>query len=121
VDIARSLAPYVVVYGPAGTILATDGTLDGQPPDVPTGVLDGAPGSGRNAVMWQPRPSVRVATVTVLWRGGSVLAGRSLRLVEQEASNLELVVGAAWLAILAALAVASLVVVRLWPRPDASA
>jgi len=50
-----------------------------------------------------------------------VLAGRSLRLVEQEASNLELVVGAAWLAILAALAVASLVVAHLWPRSAAPA
>jgi hypothetical protein len=35
VDIARSLAPFVVVYGAAGTILATDGTLDGQPPAAP--------------------------------------------------------------------------------------
>ncbi|HEY4945300.1 MAG TPA: hypothetical protein VIH94_04030 [Candidatus Limnocylindrales bacterium] len=116
VDIARSLAPFVVVYGPTGTILATDGTLDGQPPDVPAGVLDSARSSGRNAVTWQPRVGVRIATVTVPWSGGSVLAGRSLRLVEQEASNLELVVGAAWLAILAALAVASLVVAHLWPR-----
>jgi hypothetical protein len=121
VDIARSLAPFVVVYSPTGTILATDGTVDGQPPDVPAGVLDSARSSGRNAVTWQPRAGVRVATVTVPWSGGSVLAGRSLRLVEQEASNLELVVGAAWLATLAALAVAALIVARLWPRAAAPA
>ncbi len=121
VDIARSLAPFVVVYGPTGTILATDGTLDGQPPDVPVGVLESARSSGRNAVTWQPRSGVRVATVTVPWSGGTVLAGRSLRLVEEEASNLELVVGAAWLAILAALAVAALIVARLWPRSSTTA
>ena len=30
VDIARSLAPFVVVYGAAGNVLATDAELDGQ-------------------------------------------------------------------------------------------
>jgi hypothetical protein len=121
VEIARSLAPFVVVYNATGTILATDGTLDGQPPALPAGVLEGARSSGRNAVTWQPRPGVRVATVTVPWSGGSVLAGRSLQLVEEDADRLGLIVGAAWLAILAALAVASHVVVRLWPGPAASA
>jgi len=121
VDIARSLASFVVVYGPTGTILATGGTLDGQPPAVPAGVLESGRSSGRNAVTWQPRPDVRVATVTVPWNGGTVLAGRSLRLVEEQASRLELVVGAAWLAILAALAVAALIVAHLWPRSAAPA
>lgn len=121
VDIARSLAPFVVVYGTAGTILATDGTLDGQSPEVPPGVLDSARTSGRNAVTWQPRDGVRIATVTVPWSGGTVLAGRSLRLVEDEASRLELVVGAGWLATVAALAVAALFVARLWPKPAAAA
>ncbi len=88
---------------------------------MPVGVLESARSSGRNAVTWQPRPGVRVATVTVPWGGGTVLAGRSLRLVEEEASNLELVVGVAWLAILAALAVAALIVARLWPRSSTTA
>ena len=121
VDIARSLAPFVVVYGPTGSVLATDGTLDGQSPEVPPGVLDSARTSGRNAVTWQPRDGVRIATVTVPWSGGTVLAGRSLRLVEDEASRLELVVGAGWLATVAALAVAALFVARLWPKPAAAA
>jgi len=41
--------------------------------------------------------------------------------VEEQASRLELVVGAAWLAILAALAVAALIVAHLWPRSAAPA
>jgi hypothetical protein len=45
-----------------------------------------------------------------------VLAGRSLRLVEEHASALELMVAAAWLATLAALAIAAGVAARLWPR-----
>lgn len=121
VDIARSLAPFVVVYGTAGTILATDGTLDGQPPAVPAGVLASARATGRDAVTWQPRPGVRIATVTVPWNGGTVLAGRSLRLVEEHADSLELIVGGGWLATLAALAVAAGAVARLWPMSAAPA
>src|SRR4249919_220504 len=79
VDIARSLAPFVVVYDGSGAVLATDGMLDGVAPRVPHGVLESARASGRDAVTWQPRSGVRVATVTVPWSGGTVLAGRSLR------------------------------------------
>jgi len=121
VDIARSLAPFVVVYGTAGTILATDGTLDGQPPAVPAGVLASARATGRDAVTWQPRPGVRIATVTVAWNGGTVLAGRSLRLVEEHADSLEVIVGSGWLATLMALAVAAGAVARLWPKSAAPA
>jgi hypothetical protein len=113
VDIARSLAPFVVVYGTAGTILATDGTLDGQPPAVPAGVLASARATGRDAVTWQSRPGIRIATVTVPWNGGTVLAGRSLRLVEEHADSLEVIVGSGWLATLVALAVAAGAVGRL--------
>ncbi len=121
VDIARSLAPFVVVYGSAGTILATDGLLDGQPPVVPAGVLAGAHATGRDTVTWQPRPGVRIATVSVPWSGGTVLAGRSLRLVEDRAGMLAQVVGAGWLATIAGLAVAAGVVARLWPASAATA
>jgi hypothetical protein len=83
---------------------------------VPPGILANARATGRDAVTWQPRAGVRIATVTVPWSGGSVLAGRSLRLVEEHASALELMVAAAWLATLAALAIAAGVAARLWPR-----
>jgi hypothetical protein len=121
VDIARSLAPFVVVYGTAGNILATDGTLDGRPPAVPAGVLANARATGLNAVTWQPRPGVRIATVTVPWNRGTVLAGRSLRLVEEHAATLELIVGGGWLATLAVLAVAAGAVAHLWPGSTAPA
>jgi hypothetical protein len=115
VDIGHSLAPFVVVYDPAGSVVATDGQLDGRPPAVPLGVLATATANGRNAVTWQPRSGVRVATVTVPWSGGTVLAGRSLRLVEDSETRFELLVAAGWIATLVALAVGSLVGGRLWP------
>jgi len=116
VDIATSLAPFVVVYDVNGTVLATDGQLDGSPPVIPIGVLDSARETGHDAVTWQPRAGVRFATVTVPWSGGTVMAGRSLRLVEERESTILLLVGAAWVATLVALAMASLAAGYLWPR-----
>lgn len=119
VDIAGSLAPFVVVYDGSGAVLATDGTLDGAAPRVPHGVLESARASGRDAVTWQPRAGVRVATVTVPWSGGTVLAGRSLRVVEERVASLGLLVGAGWVVALIALAIASFVAASLWPTPVA--
>lgn len=120
VDIAASLAPFIVVYDVNGTVLATDGQLDGAPPKIPLGVLDSARETGRDAVTWQPREGIRQATVTVPWSGGAVMAGRSLRLVEEREDTFLLLVGAAWVATLVALAAASFAAAYLWPRaPEA--
>jgi hypothetical protein len=116
VDIARSLAPFVVVYDPAGAVLATDGTLDGSAPRIPRGVLDSARATGRDAVTWQPRQDVRVATVTVPWSGGTIVAGRSLRVVEERVASLGLLVAIGWVVTLLALALVSLVAATIWPE-----
>jgi hypothetical protein len=114
VDLATSLAPFLVIYDATGSVLATDGQLDGAPPEIPKGVLDAARANGIDAVTWQPRSGVRIATVTVPWAGGSVMAGRSLRLVEERESQLELLVGAGWVATVVALAFALVVAGRIW-------
>jgi len=116
VDLGASLAPFTVVYGPTGTVLATNGQLDRQPPMIPAGVLESAHASGIDKVTWQPQPGVRIATVSVPWSGGTVTAGRSLRVVEEQESALELLVGAGWLATLAALAASSVVAVLIFGR-----
>jgi hypothetical protein len=115
VDVARSLAPFVVVFDKAGGVLASDGELDGHDPAPPRGVLDAAGRDRPNVVTWQPRPGVRVATVTVPWQAGTVLAGRSLREVERRENEALLFVAAAWLAMMVALGVAALVAAWLWP------
>jgi hypothetical protein len=115
VDLARSL-----VFDAQGRVLASDAILDGGQPAPPKGVLDAARPGSPNSVTWQPRDGVRVATVTVAWSGGTVLAGRSLRAVEQREANAELIAGAAWLAMLAALAAASVLAAWLWPRREAA-
>jgi len=115
VDLATGLAPFVIVFDRNHSILATDATLDGGRPAPPDGVLDAAGPSDPNLVTWQPRAGVRIATVAVAWSGGTVVAGRSLRLVEERETNAELIAGLSWIASLVALTAASLVAARLWP------
>ncbi len=110
-DIATSLAPWVIVYGLDRKPLpgADSATLDGKPADYPTPVFDNVPlGGPRDQVTWQPRPGVRAATVVVSFKGGWVVAGRSLRLVEEREDLVAELAIAGWLAALAATAVAVL-------------
>lgn len=116
VDLAVSLAPFVVIFDPAGHVLATDGQLDGHDPVPPLGVLDAAGQNPPNEVTWEPRAGVRIATVTIPWNGGTVLAGRSLREVERQEDNVLFIAAVAWLVMLGALAAAALVAAWLWPR-----
>ena len=102
-------------------VLAADATLDGGVPAPPHAVLDAASAGAPSAVTWQPRAGVRIATVTVAWQGGYVLAGRSLRRVEEQEWNAELLAGVAWVCMLAAIAATSLASAWLWPhRGDAA-
>jgi hypothetical protein len=85
VDIAASLAPYLVLYGPDSKPTAGNGFLHNSLPVLPGGVFEYAARDGRNQVSWQPEPGVRSAVVIVPvngGKGGYVLAGRSLREVE---------------------------------------
>lgn len=116
VDVAASLSPFIVVYDASGGVLAAGGQLDGADPVPPLGVLGQARTGSPSMVTWQPRSGVRIASVTVAWRGGTVLAGRSLREVERREDLALLLVGAGWAAIMAAVAVASLVAARVWPE-----
>jgi hypothetical protein len=113
VDVGTSLTPFLVVYDRDGVPLASSGQLGGADPAPPKGVLDHATDGQPNRVTWQPAAGVRIATVTVRWNGGTVLAGRSLREVERRETQALLLVGLGWAATLAAGAVACLAVAWL--------
>lgn len=115
VDVAASLAPFLVVFDASGHLLATSGHLDGGDPIPPAGVLEHATADAPNVVTWQPRDGVRIATVTVRWANGTVLAGRSLREVERREDQALLLVAVGWAASIAVLAVVSLVASVIWP------
>lgn len=101
VDLARSLALHLTVYDANGRVLASTATLNGVTPTPPLGVLAAGRRNGRNVLTWQPRPGVRAAAVVLPYEGphgaGTVLAGRSLRAVEDREQTLLLVVLVGWL------------------------
>lgn len=113
VDVASSLAPYLIVFDAQGHPVAGSARLHGALPAVPAGVLEAAGRSGENRVTWQPEPGVRSAAVIVPIAGavgGYVLAGRSLREVEQRADRMLLLIAAFTAATLFATLVAAVVV-----------
>jgi hypothetical protein len=112
IDVASSLAPFVMVFDDAGRTLASSGLLNGQDPSLPQGVLDYTRAHGEDRVTWTPVAGVRIAAVVVRAEGnkpGFVLAGRSLREAEKRIDQTTLRVAAALLAAL----FASLIMVAL--------
>ncbi|MDB5163832.1 MAG: hypothetical protein JWS12_450 [Candidatus Saccharibacteria bacterium] len=103
VDLAASLAPFVIVYDKHGSALASSGYLDNKIPVVPIGVLQHASSGRNNVVTWQPAPGVRLATVTAAANDYYVLSGRSLRMVEKRESNVLHLAALGWVASLVAL------------------
>jgi hypothetical protein len=102
VEIAVSLAPFVIVFDDSGKVLASSATLHSAVPTYPVGVLDYTRLHGQDRVTWQPEAGVRMATVVVRYDNGFVLAGRSLREVEKRENQVEQLSGLALLAIWAA-------------------
>jgi hypothetical protein len=116
VDMKRSLAPWIIVYGPDRREVGGSARLDGKLPDYPVTAFDNAPAGGRDEITWQPEPGVRAATVIVGFKGGWVVAGRSLRLVEERETRVLELSLLGWLLGLAASAGTVLGLDLLLPR-----
>lgn len=87
VDMANSLAPFVMIFDNNKQLQLTTAQLDNSNPVLPPGVLTNTTATNQNRLTWQPRKGVRVAAVVVKSNNGYVLAGRNLREVEQRESN----------------------------------
>lgn len=104
IDMARSLAPFLIVYDASGEPIASAARLNGSIPKPPSGVFRYASEHQRNVLTWQPQPGVRIAAVIESVhnpRIGFVLAGRSLRLVEDRIRATVRMVALAWLVMMA--------------------
>jgi len=99
-DIAKSLAPFYVIYDESGKPLVSSGLLAGNMPFVPAGVLDYARNHTDDRVTWEPVPKVRIAAVVRYYQSaaskGFVLIGRSLREVEIRETNLLKMITVGW-------------------------
>ncbi len=99
VDIAQSLAPYMIIFDAQGKPLASGAILHGSVPVPPPGVFDFTRKNQEDRISWQPEPGVRSAVVIVAAKNGQAgfaLAGRGMREVENRESQLTTLVGAGW-------------------------
>ncbi len=115
VDMARSLAPFVIVYDDQGRPLASQALLNGAIPAPPQGVFDYVRQHGQERVSWQPvlgnLRGVRIASIVQRVNGahpGFVLAGRNMREVEAREDQVAHMAGLAWLGMLGLIALGTL-------------
>ena len=103
VDIATSIAPYMIIFDANGTPIASSAQLNGQTPSIPSGVFDSVRKNGEDKITWQPQEGVRSAVVVTQFKGtstGFVLAGRSLREVEKREDDLLQLLNIGWIGLL---------------------
>jgi len=115
VDMARSLAPFIIAYDDQGKPLASQARLSGGIPVLPAGVFDYVRQHGEERVSWQPilgtTRGVRIAAVVERVGGahpGFVLAGRSLREVEVREAQVRQMAGLTWIGMIALIVIGTL-------------
>ena len=119
VDIAGSLAPFVIVYRADNTVALAGGRLNGTTPVPPSGVLEAARSKSFNRVTWQPTPGVRIASVSYATKDGRVvLAGRNMREMEMRVDALTQMTAIAWIVILVGSLLTSLLIELVGRRYD---
>ena len=107
VDPERNLEPFVIFYNEQGKPEVSTGYLDQSVPTPPAGVFKYVQSHGSENLTWQPRPHVRIAAVVRYLNSshpGFVLAGRSLRVVEEDESLLFRITFLGWLLVVLLLA-----------------
>ena len=115
VDIATSLAPYLIIFDANGSPIASSAQLDGQTPTIPSGVFDSVRQNGEDRITWQPQTGVRSAIVVTQFNGstsGFVVAGRSLREVEKREDGLLQILVAGWVVMMLVTFVATAILFR---------
>lgn len=104
-DIGTSLAPWLAIYDATGTPIVSTGLLHETMPQVPRGVFVDlhsdadaypAPSGKEHRLTWQPETDVRQAIVIVEAGEYTVVAGRSLREVEERVWQMESMIGIGW-------------------------
>lgn len=109
IDVAKSLAPFTIIYNKQGKVVSSNAVLNGNTPIIPSGVLTGTVKDtmttnqqGENRITWQPQEGVRLATVVVSYNDGYVLVGRNMREIEMQEDEQLTNVLAGWLVALIA-------------------
>ncbi len=123
VDLERSLQPFVIFYDDYGRAGTGTGYIDQSLPALPSGVLEFVRSHGSENVTWQPRRGIRIASVIkhVTGKGsGFILAGRSLRMVEEQESLLRRMFIGGWTGLMLLLLGGAFLLNRIQDRPQAA-
>jgi hypothetical protein len=103
---------YVMVLDSNRTVLATSAHLNGETVVPPAGVFDYVRDHGDDRLTWQPAPGVRSAIVVEAFRGGFVVAGRTLSDPENLEGPLVRMAIVAWLGVVVIGAVVLVMAIR---------
>jgi hypothetical protein len=104
IDLERSLESFVIAYDDQSRPVASTGYLNQAIPAPPAGVFKYLRTHSVDVVTWQPQSDVRIAAVIRRISGpapGFVLTGRSLRMVEEQESQLYTMAFGVWLFLIA--------------------
>jgi hypothetical protein len=99
IDISKSLGVFAVLYDNNLKPMKSSGFLNGNIPQLPSGVFVFAKTHSEDAITWQPSPGVRMAMVLASVQSSNVAfvaVGRSLKEVEIRERNLLLMVFICW-------------------------
>lgn len=100
VDLEKSLSVFIETYDENGIPIRSSGYLNGKLPQLPKGVFEHARRNGDHWVTWQPQRNVRMAVGIAMVKSNPVtyvVAGRSLREVEERESGLSTMIFIAWI------------------------
>jgi len=114
IEIPYNMAPFVIIYDNMGNVVAGDGYVDGDIPIMPFGVLQRTSEGTVHTVTWEPKPGVRIASVSTRAGNYYVVSGRSLLVVEDHIASVTTYAGMVWLLSMATIGAAFLIVERPW-------
>lgn len=117
-NLQNNPVPFVIIYDKQGKAVGGSGYIDKQLAVVPKGVLTHASTGKNNAVTWEPKSGVRLATVVVAAKEYFVLGGQSLKQTEAHAQHMLWLTLAGYVASLLILVAYALVgALAKFPRP----
>jgi hypothetical protein len=117
-ELAETLSPYLIIYDKAGNMVVNGARLYGKPLEVPKAVLNYIQLNGDDHATWQPLPGIRQAMVGMRAKNGNVvIAGRSLRKIEEHIAILGQQMALGWaisMVVMLVVAVLQHIMVRRW-------
>jgi hypothetical protein len=120
-DLANSLSTFIALYDKTGKVSSSNAVLNGNPPQVPSGVFSYVDKHGEDRLTWQPQKGIREAVVVgkVSSTGQYIAVGRSLREIEKRINTLTLMAAIAWVILLLLSLLGCYIVACGWPKRKA--